>query len=424
MGRMVLGRLLSFAACTGAAPLVHAQASVDAGIDWRGRLEAIDAPAFGTRGQTGTDSAFLQRLQVHADFALTERWTVHGALEDVRTFGKQHPTPTDRNPTDLRTAWIAYERPWHDGMVKLQAGRQELPFGQQRFLSVRDAPNVRQAFDAAWVRMARGAWTVDAFVGRPVQYSADEPFDDASGPDARFQLLRVERKIRGAGAVTAYYAGVRNEDTRIADVDGRERRHAIDLRWARESEGPGLDWDVEGMAQWGRVGPADVHAWAAGARGGYTFAQRWRPRIGVQVDGASGDRRAGDARVETFNPLFPNGSYSFSRAGLTGYVNLLQLKPSLQIAPTDALVVGLAHATVWRESTADAVYLQPDVALDGTAGVAGHRTGTYLQLRADWRVSDRIAFAAELVDFRIDDAIRTAGGSNSRYASIEAVVTW
>jgi hypothetical protein len=283
---------------------------------------------------------------------------------------------------------------------------------------------VRQAFDAAWLRVARGAWTVDAFVGRPVQYSADEPFDDDSGPEARLQLLRVERTTRDAGALTAYYARVHNDDTRIADIDGSERRHALDLRWAREAEGPGLDWDVEGMVQWGRVGPADVDAWAGGARGGYTFARDWQPRIGLQVDAASGDRRAGDARLETFNPLFPNGSYSFSRAGLTGYVNLLQLKPSLQIAPTDKLVLAISHATVWRDTTTDAVYLQPDVAIDGTAGVAGRRTGSYLQLRADWQASDRVAFAAEFVDFRIDDAIRAAGGSDSRYASIEAVVTW
>ena len=79
---------------------------------------------------------------------------------------------------------------------------------------------------------------------------------------------------------------------------------------------------------------------------------------------------------------------------------------------------------MWRDTTTDAVYLQPDGAIDGTAGVAGRRTGAYLQLRADWRASDRVAFAAEFVDFRIDDAIRAAGGSNSRYASIEAVVTW
>jgi hypothetical protein len=417
-------RVLLVSACAGASSLVHAQSTVDAGIEWRDRIESIEAPAFGTRGQTGNDVAVLQRVQVHADIALTERWTVHGALEDVRTFGKQHPTPTDRNPSDLRTAWIAYARPWHDATVRLQVGRQELAFGQQRFLSVRDAPNVRQAFDAAWLRVARGAWTLDAFAGRPVQYSADEPFDDHSTPDARLNLLRVERKTHHAGTVSAYYAWVRNEDAEIADVDGRERRNVLDVRWAREAEGHGLDWDVEGMVQSGDIGASDVRAWAAGARGGYTFAQAWQPRVGLQLDAASGDHRAGDGRVETFNPLFPNGSYSFSRAGLTGYVNLRQFKPSFQVAPTENLVVGVAEAFVWRDSTADAVYLQPDVALDGTAGIAGRRTGTYLELRADWKASERVSIAAEFVDFRVDDAIRAVGGIDSRYASIEAVLAW
>ncbi|GAB3093428.1 alginate export family protein [Lysobacter terrae] len=422
--RQYLRPLWLFAACAGASPLAHAQSRIDAGVDWRERFEVFDAPAFGTRGQTGTDSAFLQRLQLHADVTLTERWTVHAALEDVRTFGKRQPTPTDRNPTDLRTAWIAYSRPWNDGTIRVQAGRQEFAFGQQRFLSVRDAPNVRQAFDAVWVRAARGAWTVDAFVGRPVQYSADEAFDDESGPEARLNLLRVERKTHSAGKFIGYYASVRNDDAQIADVEGRERRHAIDVRWVREAEDHGLDWDVEGMWQWGRIGASDVQAWAAGARGGYTFARPWNPRIGLQLDAASGDRRAGDGRVETFNPLFPNGSYSFSRAALTGYVNLIQFKPSLQIAPTDHLVLGVAEAVVWRDTTEDAVYLQPDVPLDGTAGVAGRRTGKYLQLRADWQFSERVSFAAEFVDYRIDDAIRAVGGSNSRYASVEAAVTW
>ena len=45
-------------------------------------------------------------------------------------------------------------------------------------------------------------------------------------------------------------------------------------------------------------------------------------------------------------------------------------------------------------------------------------------MRADWELNDRVSFAAEFVDFRIDDAIRAAGGSDSRYGSIEAIVTW
>jgi hypothetical protein len=49
--------------------------------------------------------------------------------------------------------------------------------------------------------------------------------------------------------------------------------------------------------------------------GGSTFASvAGSPRLGLKVDGASGDRHPGDGRVETFNPLFPNGYY-FTLAG-------------------------------------------------------------------------------------------------------------
>jgi len=45
--------------------------------------------------------------------------------------------------------------------------------------------------------------------------------------------------------------------------------------------------------------------------------QAWAPRLGLQIDAASGDHKAGDNTLGTFNPLFPNGYY-FTLAGYTG----------------------------------------------------------------------------------------------------------
>ena len=64
------------------------------------------------------------------------------------------------------------------------------------------------------------------------------------------------------------------------------------------------------MLQRGSVGSKTIRAWAGGSRTGYTFdTLAWKPRIGLQLDIASGDRKAHDGRVGTFNPLFPNGYY-------------------------------------------------------------------------------------------------------------------
>ena len=91
--------------------------------------------------------------------------------------------------------------------------------------------------------------------------------------------------------------------------------------------------------------------------------------------------------METFNPLFPNGSYSFSLAGNTGYVNVIQVKPSLALYPREGLEVAASLGLLWRQSTADSVYLQPDIPVAGTAGLPDRKTGAYVQLRADWQVS-------------------------------------
>ena len=84
----------------------------------------------------------------------------------------------------------------------------------------------------------------------------------------------------------------------------------------------------------------------------------------------AGDHKAGDKTLGTFNPLFPNGYY-FTLAGYTGYVNLIHLKPSLTVKPITNVALMVAAGMQWRETTADAVYVQPNIPVPGTAGKPG-----------------------------------------------------
>jgi hypothetical protein len=390
------------------------------GLTLRERFEWNNAPSFGVR-QSG-DSYLLHRLQVHADIHPNENWQIFTQFEDIRAPEKRVITAVDQNPLDLRQAFAAYVNEVGPGELKLRVGRQEMAFDLQRFVSVRDGPNVRQAYDAAWADYEVGPWRVIAFWSHPVQYRPDHTFDDTSNGHFQYGGLRVERQGVGPGDLAAYYSRWMLDNARFLDAVGNERRDIGDLHYGGK-RGP-VDWDLEAMGQFGSVGTTTVRAWAVGAIAGYTFVgTAWTPRLGLQTDAGSGDSQPGDGRLGTFNPLFPNGYY-FTLAGYTSYANVIHVKPSVTVSPTEKLKVMTAVGLQWRETTADAVYVQPNIAVPGTAGRGGNWTGAYGQIRADWAITANLAAAVEAVHFKVGDTIHQAGGHDSDYLGVEMRFGW
>lgn len=394
---------------------------VSFGLTLRERFESNDAAAFGT-SKTPGDSYLLQRLQVHADVHFDENWRAFVQIEDDRAFDKLNISSVDQDRLDLRLAFVEYTNTFAAGTLKARVGRQDFAFDLQRFVSSRDGPNVRQSFDAIWADWESGVWRFIGFVSRPVQYFDVHPFDDTSNDRFRFSTLRVERKVLGDNELSGYYSLYERSDAKYLDAHGDERRHILDVRFAGKSGG--LDWDLEAMVQAGQVGATDIRAWAVGARTGYTFSEAvWQPRVGLQFDAASGDHHPGDGVLGTFNPLFPNGYY-FTLGGYTGYANLVHLKPSIQISPATGLKVMAAVGLQWRETTADAIYVQPNVPIAGTAGTGSAWTGAYGQLRVDYAFNEHLTGAIEAVHFAVGDTILGVGGHTSNYLGVQLQYGW
>lgn len=390
------------------------------GANLRERFESNDAPGLGTGD--AADAYLLQRLQLHADLRLGSDWQAFAQLEDVRAYAKRVHSGADQNRLDLRLAFAAYQHAFAAGTFKARVGRQDFAFDLQRFVSSRDGPNVRQSFDAVWADWETARWRVLGFVSQPVQYADARAFDDSSSRRVRFGTLRAERKVLGDNELSVYYALYSRDQAHYLDGSGRERRHVVDLRFAGAASG--ADWDLETMAQRGSVGQQAIRAWAVGARAGYTWQRlATQPRLGLQLDAASGDAHAGDGRVGTFNPLFPNGYY-FALAGYTGYSNLLHVKPSLQWQAAPALTATLGVGLLWRQSTADAVYLQPTVPVAGSAGHGGRWTGRYTQLRLQRPLSPQLTAALEAVRYDVGRALRQAGARDSDYVGVELRWAW
>jgi hypothetical protein len=391
------------------------------GANLRERFESNDAAGFGT-SNSHPDKYDISRFEVHADLRAAEQLQIFTQLQSDYAIGKTVHTPVDQDRLDLEQAFATVTESVGGGELRIRAGRQEIGFDLERFVSVRDGPNVRQSYDALWADFEKGKWRYIAFFSHPVQDHDLSAFDDTSNSRLTYGGFRVERKVLESASIAVYVSQFTQAAAKFTSAAGNERRDIADVHFAGTSGS--WDWDAEGMGQYGQIGPDDIQAWAIGSLGGYTLRSvTWEPRLGLQVDAASGDKSPNDNQLNTFNPLFPNGYY-VTLAGYTGFVNFIHVKPSVTVHPTARLKVMAAVAMQWRETTADAVYTQPNVPVAGTAGLPGRYTGTYEQLRADYGLSEHVSLALEAVHFGISNVIREVGGHDSNYVGAEVRIGW
>jgi hypothetical protein len=229
-------------------------------------------------------------------------------------------------------------------------------------------------------------------------------------------LVRIERQVTSSSSLSAYVGRFRQDDARFPSASGNERRDLVEVRYTGVSGG--VDWDAEAMSQTGRIGAQSIHAWATGAVIGRTFGPtRFRPRISLQFDAASGDKSPTD------NPLFPSGYY-FTTAGYTTYANLVHVKADLSVNPLTDVKLSSGIGVEWRETVADAIYTVPDVPVPDTAGRGGRYVGTYGQFRADCRLTPHITLALEAVHFSAGATVASAGGHDTNYLGIEVRYGW
>jgi Alginate export len=157
----------------------------------RERFE-VNNPRFGI-GSSRQSSDLLSRLQAHSDLRIAGQVQVFVQLQSDVAPGKRDPSPVDQDRLGLEQAFIALTEPLADGMLFARIGRQEVGFDLQRFLSVRNGPNVRQAYDGATVAYTTGPWRFIALYTDPVQNRNLRAFDDYSSPHLSFGLVRIER---------------------------------------------------------------------------------------------------------------------------------------------------------------------------------------------------------------------------------------
>ncbi|WP_245549451.1 alginate export family protein [Methylomicrobium album] len=360
------------------------------GGEWRERYQNLHGYEFGL-AEFKNDDYLLQRVLLHGDLHLGSHFRAFIQLGSHYAFGKANEkSPVEEDHFDLQQGFAEWQWPRGSHTLTIRSGRQEMSFGSERLVSMRNNPNIRRSFDAVRASFKGGGFTVDAFYAAPLELRQGVLDDRDDGGQRFWGLYSVFSRpaARYAPNTDFYCLGLDRADAVYAQGIADEHRHTLGARLWRKSGS--WDYNFEFAYQFGRFGKDTISAWTAASDTGY----RWehaalKPRLGLKMDIISGDDNPHDRTLKTFNPLFPKLAY-FSENALVVPANLMNVYPYISIEAGEGVELSLGWDFLWRYSVHDAFYVNPFQPLDGTDQSRGRYIGSELTLDAGWQVNRNI----------------------------------
>jgi hypothetical protein len=374
------------------------------GGELRERWETSVNPSFGIKAPS-SNGYVLHRLGLFGDLHLGEALRVFVDLGDALRFGRRNvASTTDVDRLDVHQAFVDYTVPGTP--IRVRAGREEMSFGWQRLIALREGPNVRRAFDGGRVSARVGDVVVDVFGVRPVNNHTGY-FDDTVSRTQSLWGVYVTTPVVGPLQADVYALGYENTAAKYRGLTGSERRLTGGVRLFGRT--PDYDWNIEAVKQGGTYRNLTIDAWMLAAVTGVSFrALPWSPRLGLEGNVVSGDT-GGRRPLGTFNAMFPRLPY-FAETSLLVPSNLYDLRPTVTFSPIEDVSVVVGWDVLWRKSARDGLYSSGQVLITGTNKSPGSRVGNEASFDARWRVDDHLTLGGIYAHFNAGPVLKSAGG--------------
>lgn len=363
------------------------------------------------------DGYLLSRYLLHADVHLGVFRTFF-ELQSSLANSKVDPSPVDENQLDIHQAFLDIDFIRKEKQqLTLRTGRQEMMYGSQRLIAVREGPNSRLAFDAVKLFYKNNNWQTDAFYTHPI---ANKPgtFNDSFNESAQFWgSYTVLHKVPFIQNIDFYYLGLWKSRAVFNDAIGEENRQSIGTRiWKNKGN---WKYDFEGVYQFGNINQKTISAWTISSFACYTFENiKFNPEIGLKTEIISGDKHSGDTHLETFNPLYPRGAY-FGLVALIGPSNLIDVHPSIDFTLSEKWSLGIDYDIFWRQTRSDGLYAPNMQLLYSGKNTTERFIGSQLISNLDYAANDFLAFTLETGWFNAGPFLKEVGtGKDYFYAAL------
>lgn len=365
------------------------------GGEFRFRMEAETNKAFGVRRRSH-DTFTIFRYMLHADFKYRDTFRVF--VQGISSFDEDRQLPQrgiDENKWDLQQLFFDYKLLGPDSPLTIRVGRQDLQYGNQRFVSPLDWASVRRRFQGVKLFSHGKKWDVDAWWVKPVLVQRKQR--DRGAEDFDFWGLYATYKAMKRHGLDLYFFAIDDTSNQfskgelVVNPNGKAGDRDIYTLGARFWGKPTpLDYELVLAGQWGHWAGDTVQAWAFSIDTGYAFAGlAGKPRIGAGFDWASGDDDPFDGKVQTFNQLFPLGHKYLGFLDLVGRQNINAANVNLAANVAKNVKARMAYHFFWLNQEKDALYNAGGRATRrDITGNSGRGVGHELDVTLKWKIDD------------------------------------
>jgi hypothetical protein len=386
------------------------------GLELRARNEKYGDNEWGSGGASDDGYLWLRALPYADLHARLGSIGVRGFVQPIVAYAigvAPSAGPIDETRADLLQGFVDLRLGTADTGsatgtgVTLRAGRQMVSLGSERLVGTRYGPNVPLAFDGLRGLVSLDGLVLNVFAVRPVR-PATGYFDDRRSRSKSLWGAYATLPSIGAGSgLDLYYLGYRNQGATFGTYNSVERRHSLGTRLFGHAAN--WHWNVEGVAQFGRLAHQRIRAWTVGSEIGRSFpAAPLSPDAVLRVNVVSGDRRPEDGRLGTFNALFPKGKY-FGELSPVGPTNIISVNPRVAATLRPGLTASLAGMAYWRYSTGDGVYDIPGNLIRPAGMSTARLIGREGEATLAWQATPELELSTSLSAFAPGGFIRQTG---------------
>ncbi|MEI6087700.1 MAG: alginate export family protein [Bacteroidota bacterium] len=360
----------------------------------------------------------LHRLMIHANLEVGNNFRFFFQLNNtLRLFNNNPVVPEiDENQLGIHQAFAELKlKKW-----KFRFGRQELLYGNNRVITVREGPNTRLTFDGVVIKKEFKNCSLDFFAVSKV-ISKQYIFDDESLKEGLFGIYGTQFILNRKIGFDYYLIDFQSKLRKYNYQSGDESRQTYGARLF--SNYKRMNFEFEGSYQSGKFNNLNINAYNILADLNFLLVPKKSLILGFAANVASGDKNRNDQNLNTYNLIYAKPAYGL--AVPIGATNMISLYPYIKINPIQKLNILVQLFFLSRKSDQDGTYSpsmvqnrpSPNLIYSSKEKVLGE----FYVLESNYQITKNLTLSVDASFFKAGKyPISTGNGKDISYLSFKS----